>query len=301
MTLLTKHSNETDNQLQNQGIFVQYEKKGIDGDGKLHFHMGYEIYLFHKGNAKIIIGDQVYPLQRGDMLLIPGQIPHIAKPETDSPYIRSIIHFLDTPLRMFPDKILQPIFHMFPNNGFLLHCDVNDQHEIDKLVSKMNAEINKDEFGNETMAAAFLFELLVMVYRMVQSMNKQSQYLHLTQQEIYVEQILTIINSKYKEEIDLDFIANSININKHYMCHCFKNVTGYTISTYIQHKRMEEAKKLLQFSPESMTSIGQRVGIRNVSHFSRLFKEYSGITPSGFRKKHNTMLKKQFTIKKEQQ
>ncbi|WP_462409439.1 helix-turn-helix domain-containing protein [Neobacillus sp. Marseille-QA0830] len=300
MTLFPKQSNETDNQLQNKGIFVQYQKNGIDGDGLLHLHMGYEIYLFYKGNAKVIIGDQVYPLQKGDMILIPGQIPHISKPDKDSPYIRSIIHFLDTPIRMFPNKILEPILHMFQNNGLLIHCDINDQHEIEKLVSKMNTELNKDEFGNETMAATILFELLVLVYRKVQAMNNQSQYRHLTQQEMYVEQILSIINSKYNEEMDLDFIANSININKHYMCHCFKDVTGYTITTYIQHKRMEEAKKLLQFSPESMTYIGQSVGIRNVSHFSRLFKEYSGITPSDFRKKYNTMLKKQFSIKTEQ-
>ena len=150
------------------------------------------------------------------------------------------------------------------------------------------------------MAATFLMELLVIIYRKVQATNNQTQFRHLTQQEIYVEQILSIINSTYNKEIDLDYIANSININKHYMCHCFKDVTGYTISTYIQHKRMEEAKKLLQFSPKSMTNIGQCVGIRNVSHFSRLFKEHSGMTPSAYRKNYNTMLKKQFSIKTEQ-
>jgi AraC-like DNA-binding protein len=300
MTLDRKHSNETDIHLQNKGIFVQYQKNGIDGNGKLHFHMGYEIYLFYKGDATIIIGDQVYHPQKGDMVLIPGQVPHISKPEIGSAYIRSIIHFLDTPINMFPSKILDPVLHLFQNNGLLIPWDISDQHEIDKIVSKMNAELNKTEFGNETLAATFLFELLVIVYRKVQAMNNQMQYRHLTQQEMYVEQILSIINSRYNEEIDLDFISNSININKHYMCHCFKDVTGYTISAYIQHKRMEEAKKLLQFTSESMTHIGQSVGIRNVSHFSRLFKEHCGMTPSDFRKKYNTTLKKQFSIKTEQ-
>jgi AraC-like DNA-binding protein len=300
MSLHRTHSGETDHHLQNKGIFLQYHKKGIDGDGKLHLHLGYEIYLFYKGNATVIIDDQVYPLQSGDMVLIPGQTPHISKPDPAYPYIRTTINFLDSHVGMFPGDILEPILQLFQHDGLLISLDLSGQHEIEKLVSKMNAELHKDEFGNETMAATVLFELLVIAYRKVQAMNKQTQYRHLTQQEMYVEQILTIINNTFNEEIDLDFIANSININKHYMCHCFKAVTGYTISTYIQHKRMEEAKKLLQFSPQSMTLIGQSVGIRNVSHFSRLFKEHSGMTPSAFRKKYNSMVKKQLSIKTEQ-
>jgi AraC-like DNA-binding protein len=297
---LYPHSTETDHHLQHKGIFLQFHKKGIDGDEKLHLHMGYEIYLFYQGNATMIIGDQVYPLQSGDLVFIPGQTPHIAKADAAYPYFRTTINFLDTHVGMFPNPIIEPILQLFQNNGLLIHLDLSEQHEIEKLVSKMNGELIKDEFGNETMAAASLFELLIIVYRKVQAMNKQTQYRHLTQQEMYVEQILSIINHAFNEEMDLDFIANSININKHYMCHCFKAVTGYTISTYIQHKRMEEAKKLLQFSPQSMTSIGQSVGIRNVSHFSRLFKEHCGMTPSAFRKEYHAMLKKQYSIKTKQ-
>lgn len=290
MIFYGKYISSTDNYLQNKGIFVQYQKKGIDGDGKLHQHMGYEIYLFHKGNSTMIIGDQVYPLQSGDMFLIPGQVPHIAKPDTEYPYIRSVIHFLDTHVSMLPCQILEPILKLFQNGGLLISWDLSEQHEIEKLISRMDAELKKDEFGGETMAATFLFELLVMAYRKVRTMYKQTQHRHLTQREIYVERILSIINSTYNEDIGLDFIAKSINVNKYYMCHCFKDVTGYTISSYIQKKRMEEAKKLLLISLESITFIGQCVGIRNVSHFSRQFKEHCGMTPSTYRKKHHTTL-----------
>jgi AraC-like DNA-binding protein len=289
MAMQGSHSAIIDDHLQNKGIFVQYHSKGIDRNGKLHFHMGYEIYFFYEGNVTIIVGDQVFHPQKGDMILIPGQIPHISKPDPAYAYSRSVIHFLDTHISMFPREILGSIFDLFQNNGLVIHWDISDQHEIDKIVSKMNYELKKTEFGKETMAATFLFQLMVIVYRKVQAMNNQTQYRHLTQQEMYVEQILSIINSKYNEEINLDYLSKSININKHYMCHCFKDVTGYTISAYIQHKRMEEAKKLLQFSSESMTFIGQKVGIRTVAHFSRLFKEHCGMTPSAYRKKYNTM------------
>jgi YesN/AraC family two-component response regulator len=195
---------------------------------------------------------------------------------------------MDTHINIFPYKILEHILKLFQHDGLLIHWNLSEQCEIEKLVSGMEAELLKNEFGGETMAAAFLFELLVIAYRKIRDQN-QTEYKQLTQREMYVEQILSVINRTYKEDIDLDYISNCVNINKHYMCHCFKDVTGYTISAYIQHKRMEEAKKLLQFSLKPVTYIGQCVGIGNVSHFSRLFKEYSGMTPSAYRKKYQAI------------
>jgi AraC-like DNA-binding protein len=275
--------------LQHKGIFAQYQKKGIDGNGKLHQHLGYEIYLFHEGKTTFIVGDHVYSLQSGDMIFIPGQIPHISRPDPDSPYIRSVVHFMDTHIDIFPYKLLEPVLKLFPQNGLLIHWSLSERCEIEKLVSGMEAELRKNGFAAETMTAALLFELLVIAYRKVGDSFNQTVYKQLTQRELYVEQILSIINRSYKEDIDLDYLSNCININKHYMCHCFKDVTGYTISAYIQHKRMEEAKKLLQFSLKPVSYIGQCVGIGNVSHFSRRFKEYSGMTPSAYRKKYQAI------------
>lgn len=281
-----------DQQLLNKGLLVQHKKVGKDGNGQLHQHMGYEIYLFHEGNATMIIGDHVYPLRSGDMLFISGEVPHISNPDPKQVYVRSVIHYLDSHVRLFPGEVLEPIMDLFQYEGTLIHWDISEQREIEGIISKMNEELNSKDYGGAELAATYLFQLLVSAYRKVKGMYDQTQPpKHLTQREIYVEQILAVINSKYNDEIDLDYISNEVNINKHYMCHCFKDVTGYTISTYIQLKRIEEAKKLLQSSHQSITAIGQCVGIRNVSHFSRLFKEHCGMSPSAYRKKMQSIMK----------
>ena len=51
--------------------------------------------------------------------------------------------------------------------------------------------------------------------------------------------------------------------------------------------RLEDAKQLLLEEPETPVSlIGRRVGILDRSNFSRSFKEYTGITPEAWRKRH---------------
>lgn len=279
-----------DKYLQSKGVFVQYKKNRIDGNGSLHHHMGYEIYLFHKGQATLIIGGQVYPLQSGDMILIPDAIPHIARPNIHLTYVRSVINFTDTYLKLFPNAIMRNVLDLFETGGRLVHWDISEQYELEKLISKLQTEFSENKFGAETLGAAFLFQLLIMTYRKVGTVQNSRQ---LSQREVYVEQTLALINRTYNEEIDLNMIANCININKHYMCHCFKEVTGYTIVAYMQRKRMEEAKKLLQSSNESVTHIASRVGIKNGSHFSRQFKEHYGVTPSAYRKKYQIELKTQ--------
>ncbi|WP_462410097.1 AraC family transcriptional regulator [Neobacillus sp. Marseille-QA0830] len=273
----------TDYNLQKKGMFVKYQKKTIDGNAKIHTHMGYEVYLFHKGNVKLIIGNQVYSPKGGDMIFIPGDTPHIPRPSQSAPYIRSVINFLDSSLEMFPHQIDTIISELFPSDGKIIHWDVSEQYEIERLISKMESELNKDEFCSDTLASITLFDLLVKAYRKTLSDKKEIR--HLSQREMYVERILSVINHNINEDINLDFISFHVHMNKHYMCHSFKQVTGYTISDYIQNKRIEEAKKLL-LSNKSITSIGQQVGIRNVSHFSKLFKKYTGMSPSNYRNKY---------------
>ena len=62
---------------------------------------------------------------------------------------------------------------------------------------------------------------------------------------------------------------------------------GTDFRSWRTHLRLEDAKKLLLEEPETPVSlIGRRVGILDRSNFSRSFKEYTGITPEAWRKRH---------------
>ncbi|TCT15524.1 helix-turn-helix protein [Natranaerovirga pectinivora] len=81
----------------------------------------------------------------------------------------------------------------------------------------------------------------------------------------------------------------SIFLDKYYLLHTFKEVTGFTIKQYILLKRIAFAKNQLYYTDKNITAISIDSGFNSQSNFIRLFKKKEGITPLQFRiiiKKH---------------
>lgn len=99
-----------------------------------------------------------------------------------------------------------------------------------------------------------------------------------------IEQAISYIDQNYYRELDLASISRLISMNSSYFSSLFKKKTGLTFSTYLQNVRLEKAKKLLLHSNSKLYEISESIGISNVKYFCRLFKNYTGMTPSEFKK-----------------
>ncbi|MEO3402758.1 AraC family transcriptional regulator [Mucilaginibacter sp. CAU 1740] len=62
----------------------------------------------------------------------------------------------------------------------------------------------------------------------------------------------------------------------------FKQTFGNTIYNYYQQARMDEAAFLLKQGTHSVAEVGYELGFTNLSHFSRLFEKYYGLSPKRF-------------------
>ena len=81
----------------------------------------------------------------------------------------------------------------------------------------------------------------------------------------------------------LFFIYNFLSkVKKHYRR--FRSVYSCTVNDYITDRRINEAKRLLTDSTESVQRISGRVGFENTTYFSKLFKKKTGLTPNQYRK-----------------
>ena len=74
-----------------------------------HSHSWHEIFYFHGGECTYLIGNRVYRLEPGDLLLMYGMTLHRPTVPAGSPYMRSIIHFDPEPYRT-----LKPYSHEIP-------------------------------------------------------------------------------------------------------------------------------------------------------------------------------------------
>lgn len=88
----------------------------------------------------------------------------------------------------------------------------------------------------------------------------------------------------YSENIDLNLIAELVNITPSHISNLFKKETGVNFSTYLTDVRMKAARKLLQ-SPEFLIyEVAEKTGYSNAGYFGKAFKKYWGISPEEFKK-----------------
>lgn len=86
------------------------------------------------------------------------------------------------------------------------------------------------------------------------------------------------------EELSLAAVAAEIYLNPVYFGRVFKNSQNMSFKRYVLQKRMEAAKRLILEGKESITSVCEKVGIPNRSYFTQVFKQYTGVLPSEYRK-----------------
>jgi YesN/AraC family two-component response regulator len=97
--------------------------------------------------------------------------------------------------------------------------------------------------------------------------------------EIIQDQIDTNLSLSLKE------ISEGLNVNPAYVSREFsKYFDNLSYGEYIRKLRIEKAKELLQNSSQSLSEIAYLTGFSDQSHFTRIFKKFTGENPSVYRK-----------------
>ncbi len=104
-----------------------------------------------------------------------------------------------------------------------------------------------------------------------------------TEQDELIAGIKKYIDENYTEAITLSVLAGEAFICQSYLCLLFKQKTGTTITNYITDVRLEKAKQMLKNSDKKLIEVCFDVGFNDSKYFSRIFKKYTGFTPSEFR------------------
>lgn len=99
-----------------------------------------------------------------------------------------------------------------------------------------------------------------------------------------VEQAVSYISTHYAESISLESMAERNHLSPAYFSKLFKTTMGVTFVEYVTRVRMEEAKKRLIESRDSIKEIAWQVGYQDDKHFLKTFKKQVGISPKEYRK-----------------
>lgn len=103
------------------------------------------------------------------------------------------------------------------------------------------------------------------------------------EQDSIVAKITNYISAHLTEDLSREQLADKVFLNPSYLSRLFKKETGQSLTDYIIHIRMKEAQRLLSRTNMKIVQVSEQSGYHNVSHFSKMFKKVTGITPQEYR------------------
>lgn len=93
------------------------------------------------------------------------------------------------------------------------------------------------------------------------------------------------LENQSEDIIRIDELAKKFNMSPRTLARRFKAATGDTPLGYLQTLRLEHAKKLLEQTSDNIGQITLAVGYEDVSSFTKLFRQKTGLTPKDYRNK----------------
>lgn len=89
------------------------------------------------------------------------------------------------------------------------------------------------------------------------------------------------------EHLSLENVSGGVFLNKSYISHIFKKISGISFVNFITDVKMDRAKILLMNPKLKIYEIAAQIGYNNPEYFSRVFKATTGITPNRYRSSLN--------------
>lgn len=88
------------------------------------------------------------------------------------------------------------------------------------------------------------------------------------------------------DEIRVSEIADALHVSPSYLSRSFSRATGKTLKEFLTEEKVYRARNLLINSDVDIASISRYLGFSSQSHFTRVFREQTGVTPAAFRQRY---------------
>lgn len=107
-------------------------------------------------------------------------------------------------------------------------------------------------------------------------------------QHMVIRHAMAYIDEHVEKNIGLAEVADAVHVSAGHLSRLFKLETKESFSTYLNRRRMEHVRALLDDPSLKIFEIAQRMGFHNMTYFHARFKEVFGVTPGGYRKRSKT-------------
>ncbi|UXP32031.1 AraC family transcriptional regulator [Reichenbachiella agarivorans] len=250
------------------------------------------MYYVDQGEGYIYHHDQQWQLKPGHMYLIPSfTYSRYRCPDSMGQYYLSFLEEVGEGQSIYQinrfvyeveatDQDLQLIQRYIALNPGRSYVDDNPKVYDNQPV--LMSFLQK----NEQLSASVILEsrgiLLSLFSRFILNENYESSKGSQTHE--LVARSARYIDQHLPDLLNVELLADQCHLHVDYYSKIFVEVFGQRPIQYIQQKRIQRAQLLLTTTNYSLIEISHRVGLPNLSYFSRLFSKITGTSPARYRK-----------------
>jgi AraC-like DNA-binding protein/mannose-6-phosphate isomerase-like protein (cupin superfamily) len=237
-------------------------------------HDRLEILYIRHGRGIHTIGGRQYHTKQGDILIYNSGVIHDERTNPEAEMSVYSCGVNNVKLEGMPENCLLP-----EGSSPVLRSGSFSQ-DIEHLFRMMYNQICSGNPGAEEVSYHLLQTLLIMLLKQIdRSIDNED-----SEKVVVGERINKFIDDHFSEIQTLENISEALNISLSYMCHIFKETTGYAPMQYIMRRRIGEAQSLLINTHYTSTEIASIVGYDNSNYFNTIFTRIVGMSPIKYRK-----------------
>lgn len=278
----------------NQGFMVQYDNMAHFYN-QLHHHPELQLAYILDGTGDLFVGDSITSFKPGDLFMIGSNQSHIFK--SDPKYFEKDSKGKSRAISIF--------FHdQSLGDGFFEIAETSSLRQlIERSVRGLQFESSvADAVGPDIKKILDItgFDRFLEILSILHKLSETTSYSYLAsvsnaappsdQESQRVNDVINYILTHYKEDIELQKVAEVANYSKAAFCRFFKQRTRKTFSRFLNEVRVAQACKLLKNSSLNISQICYESGFNNVSNFNRQFKKIMEMTPKDYLKKFEKSL-----------
>ena len=234
-----------------------------------HSHAFTELFYVRDGRGEFLLEDKIYPISKDDLIIVNPHINH-TEISKETPPLSYFTVGVEGVCFSFNDQKEYRIFNCRKKEADLLF-----------YFNSLFQELDKQSEGYEKICNYLLHILILQLQRITDSPFELITAQHPSKECAYIKRYL---DSNYSENITLDHLSALSHLNKYYLSHEFTKYYGISPINYLNRKRIDVCKELLENTDYGISDIAHLVGFSSQSYLSQSFRKSCGMTAGTYRK-----------------
>ncbi len=229
-----------------------------------------KIIFIQKGQGQFYFGNQFLPVRENDLLLMNPDKQKFSVDVRESPLDFIILGIENLSFIDENDQIISPFTRLSLSSDTCYHLMQMLIHELEE-----HTEYYED---------ACRYYLNLILIEIQRNTSIRYDYPSKEKNNMDCKFVKEYLDQHFTENITLDILSQKSKMNKYYLVHSFTKHFGCSPISYLNDKRIEESKNLLETTNHSIAAIASMIGFSSQSYFSQSFKKNTFMTPNEYRR-----------------